>query len=104
MKDDLKENEAKEMPLEGIRIVEYAIFHAGPGGSAILGDLGADVIKVESWKGDPERYWAKVGPIDQSLDNGESFWFQVASCPVSLFTGQVVRERQEESMGIFIKG
>jgi crotonobetainyl-CoA:carnitine CoA-transferase CaiB-like acyl-CoA transferase len=79
MKDILEQREAKEMPLEGIRIVEYAIFHAGPGGVAILGDLGAEVIKVESWNGDPERYWTKVGPIDQSLKNGESFWFQVSN-------------------------
>jgi len=46
----------KPMPLEGVRIVEYGIFHAGPGGNAILGDLGADVVKIESGTGDPERY------------------------------------------------
>ena len=35
-------------PLDGIRIVEYGLFHAGPGANAILGDLGAEVIKVET--------------------------------------------------------
>ena len=43
------------LPLEGIRIVECGVWHAGPGGCAILGDLGAEVIKVESLQGDPER-------------------------------------------------
>jgi len=43
-------------PLDGIRILEYGVFHAGPGASAILGDLGADVVKIESGGGDPERY------------------------------------------------
>ena len=38
---------AKPMPLEGIRVVEFGTFHAGPGASAILGDLGAEVIKIE---------------------------------------------------------
>ncbi len=42
-------------PLEGVRIVECGIWHAGPGGSAILADLGAEVIKVESLDGDPVR-------------------------------------------------
>jgi len=34
--------------LEGIRVLEYGVFHAGPGASAILGDLGAEVIKIEA--------------------------------------------------------
>ena len=43
-------------PLQGIRVLEWAIYHAGPGGSAILGDLGAEVIKIEQPKGgDPLR-------------------------------------------------
>lgn len=39
-------------PLEGkgIRIPELGTFHAGPGGSTILGNMGAEVIK------DPGRY------------------------------------------------
>ena len=53
----------KPMPLEGIRIVEYAVFHAGPGAGAILGDLGADVVKIESGGGDPERHWTAFGRI-----------------------------------------
>jgi crotonobetainyl-CoA:carnitine CoA-transferase CaiB-like acyl-CoA transferase len=43
-------------PLQGIRVLEWAIYHAGPGGPAILGDLGAEVIKIEKPKvGDPLR-------------------------------------------------
>lgn len=50
-------------PLEGIRIVEYAIWHAGPGASAILGDMGAEVIKIETLKGDPERLQKGLGAV-----------------------------------------
>ena len=34
-------------PLEGTRVLEWGIFHAGPGATAILSDMGADVIKIE---------------------------------------------------------
>jgi crotonobetainyl-CoA:carnitine CoA-transferase CaiB-like acyl-CoA transferase len=35
-------------PLAGIRVVEWAHQHLGPGASMFLGDMGADVIKVET--------------------------------------------------------
>jgi len=55
--------ENQPRPLEGIRVVEYAIWHAGPGASAILGDMGAEVIKVETLKGDPERGQRGLGAV-----------------------------------------
>lgn len=67
------------MPLEGIRVVEYGVFHAGPGACAILGDLGAEVIKVENGRGDPERYWNNAGGVDFSMPDGESFMFQISN-------------------------
>jgi crotonobetainyl-CoA:carnitine CoA-transferase CaiB-like acyl-CoA transferase len=49
-------------PLQGIRVLEWAIYHAGPGGPAILGDLGAEVIKIEQPKvGDPLRARTQFG-------------------------------------------
>ncbi len=66
----------KEGPLEGIRVLECAVFHAGPGGSAILGDLGAEIIKIEIPEGDPERHWTNAGGIDFSLPNGDSAMFE----------------------------
>jgi crotonobetainyl-CoA:carnitine CoA-transferase CaiB-like acyl-CoA transferase len=69
----------REGPLEGIRILESAVFHAGPGGSAILGDLGAQIIKIEIPDGDPERHWTEAGGIDFSLPNGDSAMFEASN-------------------------
>lgn len=44
--------------LEGVRVVEVASFVAGPYAAMLLGDLGAEVIKVEPPPhGDPYRGW-----------------------------------------------
>jgi crotonobetainyl-CoA:carnitine CoA-transferase CaiB-like acyl-CoA transferase len=59
--------------LRGIRVVEVGVFHAGPGASAILGDLGADVVKVEHPSGDPERTYGTLGPI-QSPPTDSANW------------------------------
>ena len=51
-------------PLEGVRVLDCGIYHAGPGGPAILGDLGAEVIKIEQPRvGDPIREQKKIGGI-----------------------------------------
>jgi crotonobetainyl-CoA:carnitine CoA-transferase CaiB-like acyl-CoA transferase len=72
-------DDLKPYPLEGIRVVEYGVFHAGPGASAILGDLGAEVIKIENGRGDPERFWTETGGVDFSMPDGESLMFQVSN-------------------------
>ena len=44
-----------EKILSGIKVVEMSTYVAGPTCARILGDWGADVIKVESYRGDPVR-------------------------------------------------
>jgi len=45
-----------DRPLQGIRVVEVAMWVAGPSTTAVLGDWGADVIKLEDpTTGDPIR-------------------------------------------------
>src|SRR3954449_12556002 len=41
--------------MEGIRVVEVGMWVAGPAASAVLGDWGADVVKIEPPEGDPFR-------------------------------------------------
>ncbi|MEE8346950.1 MAG: CoA transferase [Dehalococcoidia bacterium] len=42
-------------PLEGIRIVDLSIGQMGPAATALLADMGAEVVKIESRRGDPGR-------------------------------------------------
>jgi crotonobetainyl-CoA:carnitine CoA-transferase CaiB-like acyl-CoA transferase len=48
------------LPLRGIRVVDFSMFVPGPFASAMLADLGAEVIKVEALKGDPGRSYVPV--------------------------------------------
>ena len=43
------------LPLAGLRVLDISSFIAAPAAATVLGDWGADVIKVEGPEGDPNR-------------------------------------------------
>ena len=49
-----------ELPLSGIKVIEICQIAAGPFCGTLLGDLGADVIKVEPPIGDAMRQWPPI--------------------------------------------
>ena len=59
-------------PLDGIKVLDLSRVLAGPWCAMVLGDLGADVIKIESPEGDDLRHF---GP---PFEKGESAYFMVA--------------------------
>jgi crotonobetainyl-CoA:carnitine CoA-transferase CaiB-like acyl-CoA transferase len=47
-------------PLHGVKVVELGVWVAGPAAAGVLGDWGADVIKIEPLSGDPARTFQRM--------------------------------------------
>jgi crotonobetainyl-CoA:carnitine CoA-transferase CaiB-like acyl-CoA transferase len=63
------------MPLDGIRVIDWTIWQQGPVCSVMLGDLGADVIKIEERVGgDPGRGVLRAQGLD--LSDRPNFYFE----------------------------
>ncbi|MGW2143361.1 CaiB/BaiF CoA transferase family protein [Nonomuraea bangladeshensis] len=62
------------LPLGDVRVVELGQLIAGPFCGQLLGDFGAEVIKVEDPRtGDPMRQWGREKP------HGKSLWWPVVA-------------------------
>ncbi|MCC5904344.1 MAG: CoA transferase [Halomonas sp.] len=64
-------SEARQLPLQGLKVLELGQLIAGPFATKLLGEFGADVIKIEPpGTGDPLRKW-------RMLEEGTSLWWHV---------------------------
>ncbi|MCB2190529.1 MAG: CoA transferase [Deltaproteobacteria bacterium] len=62
-------------PLEGVKVLELSIFQQGPVAGMRLGDLGADVIKIEAPSGDPARFFMRIIGAMTGL-KGPNYYFE----------------------------
>ncbi len=70
--DELAEPEARPAPLAGLRIVAVEQFGAGPFGTLLLADLGAEVIKIE----DPNVGGDVGRSVPPGATDGSSLYFE----------------------------
>jgi formyl-CoA transferase len=78
-------------PLAGIRVVELGMLLAGPFTGRLLGDMGAEIVKVEPpGKPDPLREWGKA------RYKGRSLWWPVQSRNKKCVTLNLRTEKGQE--------
>lgn len=69
----MTQHNTSNMALQGLKVIEMGQLIAGPFASKLLGEFGADVIKIEPpGVGDPLRKWRKI-------KDGTSLWWHVQS-------------------------
>jgi crotonobetainyl-CoA:carnitine CoA-transferase CaiB-like acyl-CoA transferase len=86
-------------PLDGIKVVEITMFQQGPVAGMRLGDLGADVIKVESKTGDPARGFMRVIGVETGI-KGRNYYFESNNRNKRSI---VLDLKTEKGMGIFLE-
>jgi len=92
-------------PLADLRVVEMGQLIAGPFCGQLLGDFGAEVIKVESpGAGDPMRQWGREKP------HGKSLWWPViarnkksVTCDLRTAEGQDLARRLVDRADIVVE-
>lgn len=61
--------------LAGIRVLDFGRYIAGPYCAALLGDMGADVIRIEKREGSEDRFVQPIVPGAGSGEGGEGAMF-----------------------------
>ena len=61
-----------KLPLEGVRVIDMTVVWAGPFGGALLGDLGAEVIKIDSTQRLDPNSRGQNFTIEQLRENGHN--------------------------------
>ena len=85
-------------PLAGVRVIELGMLLAGPFTGRLLGDMGAEIVKIEApGQPDPIRDWGKA------RYQGRSLWWPVQSRNKKCVTLNLREERGQELLLELVK-
>ena len=87
-------------PLKGIRVLDWTIWQFGPVSTAMMGDMGADVIKIEALDGDAGRALSRAATLRPNLPGGRNAYFE--SCNRNK-RGMAVNLKTQEGKDIIYK-
>ncbi len=93
------------LPLDDLRVVEFGQLLAGPFCGQLLGDFGAEVVKIEDpAQGDPMRQWGREKP------HGKSLWWPVVArnklsvtCNLRQAQGQQLARRLVDTADVVVE-
>lgn len=86
-----------DKPLSGLRVIECAGYLSAPTAGYMLGDLGAEVIKVEDReKGDPTRGTSALFGASMTMPNGANVLFETANRNKKSITLDLKKEEGRE--------
>ncbi len=66
-------------PMKGLRVLDWTMYQFGPVASSMLGDMGADVIKIEAPDGDIGRAVARMSSRPINLEGGRNAYFETCN-------------------------
>ena len=92
------------LPLEGLKVLAFEQYGAGPFGSQYLSDLGAEVIKIEP-AGTDGDYLRALGPyfIDEERNSASSIFFQALNRNKKSITLNILSAEGKEILGKLVK-
>ncbi|MBI4189382.1 MAG: CoA transferase [Betaproteobacteria bacterium] len=89
--------------LAGIRVIDLSQVAAGPYGTSLMGDLGADVLRVEQPQGEPFRSIDNIfGPGESAYYYGVNHSKRCIAIDLASDAGQQVFKRLIETADVFV--
>jgi crotonobetainyl-CoA:carnitine CoA-transferase CaiB-like acyl-CoA transferase len=90
--------------LEGIRVIDWTTMHAGPMGTMMLGDLGAEIIKIEDTiRGDIPRGVVRIVGLSVPVKDGRNMYFEVMNRNKKGITLDLNQEEGQQILYRFIE-
>ena len=96
-----------KQPFEGLKVIDLTTYLAAPLSARLMADFGADVIKIESFKGDPYRTYGAAMKCPVKDDQNpvfDAYNSNKRSCPINLKTeeGKEILFKLLETADVFV--